>query len=62
MIALSPIASWLLLGTLAAAAVVFAVSVARMLDAADDRRSMADWRRMCDALELYDWAEEEDDD
>ena len=62
MIALSPLTSWLLLITLGVAGVAIALVVARAFDAADDRRSIEQWRRMTDALELYDWESEVHDD
>jgi len=61
-IALSPLASWLLLITIGVAGAAIALVIARAFDAADDRRSMEQWRRMTDALELYDFESEEHDD
>ena len=58
MIALTPLTSWLLVAVLAANAVIIAIVVARAWDAADDRRSMEQWRAMCDELELWDVKQE----
>jgi len=60
MIALSTLTSWLLLITIGVAGAAIALVIARAFDAADDRRSMEQWRRMTDALELYDWEEHDD--
>ena len=58
MIALSPVTSWLLLLTIGVAGTAIAIVVARAFDAADDRRSIEQWRRMCDELELWDVKQE----
>ena len=61
MIALSPLASWLLLAALCALGVWAAITAARFLDRLDDeqeyRRWQADvdaWQEMCRELELED--------
>ena len=61
MIPLSPLLSWALLITLGLCAGVAAVAVARWFDAAEDERSMRQWREMRDALDLHDWKEDDAD-
>jgi len=62
MIALTPLTSWLLLITIGVAGAAIALVVARAFDAADDRRSMEQWHKMTNALDLFDWEEHEEHD
>jgi len=59
---MTPLLSWLLVITLGTLGATFAFMFARWLDDADMRawqRDVDDWRQMCDALELYDYDEQE---
>lgn len=56
---MTPLVSWLILAAVAACGVACAVAVARWLDARDEWAGIRQWHDMCDALEVYDWEDEE---
>jgi len=60
MIALTPLTSWLLLITVGVTGAAIAIAVARAWDAAEDRRSIEQWRAMTKSLDLYDWEDHDD--
>lgn len=57
---MTPLVSWLILAAVAACGVACAVAVARWLDARDEWAGIRQWHDMCDALEVYDWEDEDD--
>lgn len=65
MIALSPLTTWLfLLAAIAGVVIVVALVAIHLDDVRMERemqQSLEDWRRMCEALRLYDYDDERDD-
>lgn len=58
---MSPLASWLLVAPVFAVGLLIAVRhVARRLEAREEWASIQEWHDMCNALELYDWQEEDE--